>query len=163
MKKNKEISSLWDHLGCIQADLPFQFSALFELSSGLERCKQDKGIKPDSQFIKDLQGVVNGIDYIRDKLSRMKHDVSFLAHASGLTLTYDQDLGMHKISRAAADDEEGITMQLFRELTKQEEAEYRQWARDNYVKFAPIKGVWHPVIQDECVKINSKHVGEGND
>jgi len=43
---------------------------------------------------------------------------------------------------------------FFRKLNEVEELEYRQWARDNYKKHDPIKGVWHPVIQDECCKIN---------
>jgi hypothetical protein len=50
-------------------------------------------------------------------------------------------------------------MKLFRELSEQEEQSFRQWARDNYQAFEPIQGVWHPVIQDECRKINQT---EGN-
>jgi hypothetical protein len=46
-------------------------------------------------------------------------------------------------------------MKLFRELTPDEEKEFRQWARDNYVPFEPINGTWHPVVQDECVRLNS--------
>lgn len=45
-------------------------------------------------------------------------------------------------------------MSLFRNLTDEEISEFRQWARENYAPFSPIKGIWHPVIQDECVKIN---------
>ena len=47
-------------------------------------------------------------------------------------------------------------MKLFRNLTTKEEDEFRQWARDNYEPFSEIKGVWHPVVQDECVKINQE-------
>ena len=47
-------------------------------------------------------------------------------------------------------------MKLFKELTTEEEDVFRQWARDNYEAFAEIKGVWHPVVQDECVKINDQ-------
>jgi len=47
-------------------------------------------------------------------------------------------------------------MEMFRKLGAKEEKEFRQWARDNYKPFSEIKGVWHPVIQDECVKINKK-------
>ena len=47
-------------------------------------------------------------------------------------------------------------MKLFRELTAKEEREFRQWARDNYQAFEPISGVWHPVVQDECRKINEQ-------
>ena len=51
---------------------------------------------------------------------------------------------------------ERIEMKLFRNLTTEEEDEFRQWARDNYEPFSEIKGVWHPVVQDECVKINQE-------
>ena len=47
-------------------------------------------------------------------------------------------------------------MKLFRNLTTEEEDEFRQWARDNYEPFSEIKGVWHPIVQDECVKINQE-------
>jgi len=46
----------------------------------------------------------------------------------------------------------------FRELSKKEEKQFRKWARDNYVPNTPIQGIWHPVVQDECVRIN-KEVG----
>lgn len=45
-------------------------------------------------------------------------------------------------------------MKLFRELTEQEEKEFRQWARENYKPFTEIKGIWHPAVQDECVRMN---------
>jgi len=45
---------------------------------------------------------------------------------------------------------------LFRELNEQEQAEFRASARANYVPFSPIKGIWHPIYQDECVKINAE-------
>jgi hypothetical protein len=45
---------------------------------------------------------------------------------------------------------------LFKSLTDEEEKEYREWARSNYKKFDPIKGVWHPVVQEECTKINEE-------
>jgi hypothetical protein len=45
-------------------------------------------------------------------------------------------------------------MRLFKNLTPDEEAEFRQWARANYKPFAQINGVWHPVVQDECTKMN---------
>ena len=46
-------------------------------------------------------------------------------------------------------------MQLFIELSEQQEQDFRQWARDNYYPFMPINGCWHPVIQDECRVINA--------
>jgi|TARA_Y100000034_G_scaffold100282_1_gene123520 hypothetical protein len=45
---------------------------------------------------------------------------------------------------------------FFRKLDEVEELEFRQWARDNYKKHDPIKGIWHPVVQEECVKINQE-------
>jgi hypothetical protein len=47
-------------------------------------------------------------------------------------------------------------MKLFRELSGIEERDFRKWARDNYKAFTPINGVWHPVVQDECAKINAE-------
>jgi len=47
-------------------------------------------------------------------------------------------------------------MNLFRELDAEEEAEFRKWSRENYVPGEPINGVWHPICQDECVKINAE-------
>jgi hypothetical protein len=47
-------------------------------------------------------------------------------------------------------------MKLFRELTPEEEEQFRKWARLNYEPFETISGVWHPVIQDECRRMNSE-------
>jgi hypothetical protein len=48
---------------------------------------------------------------------------------------------------------EVLTM-LFRTLTAAEEARFRAWTRDNYEPGSKIDGVWHPSVQDECVRIN---------
>lgn len=45
---------------------------------------------------------------------------------------------------------------MFRELTEQEEIEFRQWAQDNYEPGEEIKSFWHPVVRDECHRINHK-------
>ena len=45
-------------------------------------------------------------------------------------------------------------MNLFKELSEIDKVEYRKWARDNYKIFSPISGIWHPIIQEECVKMN---------
>lgn len=45
-------------------------------------------------------------------------------------------------------------MKLFRELNPEEEKEFREWARKYYIAFNPIDGTWHPVVQDECRRIN---------
>lgn len=45
-------------------------------------------------------------------------------------------------------------MGLWKTLSDEQEQEFRQWARDNYVPGESINGVWHEIVQDECVKIN---------
>jgi hypothetical protein len=47
-------------------------------------------------------------------------------------------------------------MNLFKELTAEEESEFRQWARNNYVCFSDIPSIWHPVVQDECKEMNNE-------
>lgn len=43
---------------------------------------------------------------------------------------------------------------MFRQLSPEEEKDFRQWARDNYRSGEPISSAWHPVVQDECRLIN---------
>lgn len=43
---------------------------------------------------------------------------------------------------------------FFRQLSSEEEQEFRQWAHDTYKPHTEISPAWHPVIQEECVKIN---------
>ncbi|MBM84698.1 MAG: hypothetical protein CMM47_01575 [Rhodospirillaceae bacterium] len=43
---------------------------------------------------------------------------------------------------------------LFRELSKEEEKPFRQWARENYKPMSPISSVWHPIVQEECERMN---------
>lgn len=45
---------------------------------------------------------------------------------------------------------------MFRQLTPEETIQFKQWARDNYKCGEPIKGVWHPSVQAECVVMNSE-------
>jgi len=45
-------------------------------------------------------------------------------------------------------------MNLFKEPTEKQKENYRKWARDNYEPLTEIKGVWHPVIQEECAIMN---------
>jgi hypothetical protein len=40
------------------------------------------------------------------------------------------------------------------ELTLAEMEAHQDWARRNYVPLSEIIGVWHPVVQLECVKMN---------
>jgi len=53
-------------------------------------------------------------------------------------------------------------MQMFRNLSKEEEAAFRLWARRHYRAFHTINGTWHPVMQDECRKINEEY-GSGTE
>ena len=46
---------------------------------------------------------------------------------------------------------------LFKQLTASDVEAYRAWARENYKPLSEIKGIWHPVVQAECVKINEEH------
>lgn len=43
---------------------------------------------------------------------------------------------------------------LFRELDGEEELSFRNWSRSTYKVGEPISGIWHPVVQEECVKMN---------
>ena len=45
---------------------------------------------------------------------------------------------------------------FFRELDRLEEADFRQWARDNYTPNSDISPIWHPVVRDECKLINAE-------
>lgn len=47
---------------------------------------------------------------------------------------------------------------IFRQLSEEEEKKYRDWAWSNYVPLHPIKGIWHPVVQEECVKMNRSFI-----
>lgn len=40
------------------------------------------------------------------------------------------------------------------ELNDEEETFFRKWAHENYTPFSDISDIWHPVIQDECKRIN---------
>jgi hypothetical protein len=42
----------------------------------------------------------------------------------------------------------------FRVLSEEETKAFRKWARDNYVISTPINNVWHPIVKEECHKMN---------
>lgn len=44
---------------------------------------------------------------------------------------------------------------MFRELTPDEENEFRQWARDNYDPDTKVNPLWHPVVRDEWGRISN--------
>ena len=45
---------------------------------------------------------------------------------------------------------------MFRVLNEQEVEDFKAWARENYEPYDVINGIWHPVVQAECVAINEK-------
>lgn len=53
-------------------------------------------------------------------------------------------------------DDTTISNPMFKTLTPTEVESYRQWARENYTRMEPIRGIWHPVVQAECVKMNTE-------
>ena len=67
----------------------------------------------------------------------------------------------NNVHRCLGEGEEGeFDMKMFKHLTEEEKKEYRQWVRDEYTPLTDIKGVWHPVAQAECVKMNEELVEE---
>lgn len=52
-------------------------------------------------------------------------------------------------------------MELFRKLSKEETTEFQKWARENYKVGEPISGIWHPVVQSECTKMNEEQSKKG--
>ena len=51
-------------------------------------------------------------------------------------------------------NEPAVVVGLFNQLSAEEEKKFRQWARDNYTPLDTIKGIWHPIVQDECALMN---------
>ena len=47
-------------------------------------------------------------------------------------------------------------MELFRTLSKEEEKEFRAWARDNHQPGDEVCSVWHPIVVEECKKIDEE-------
>jgi len=50
-------------------------------------------------------------------------------------------------------------MNLFKPVEEIDVLAFKQWARDNYSPGEEISGVWHPIVQSECVKINEEKLG----
>lgn len=42
---------------------------------------------------------------------------------------------------------------FFKVLSSDEEKEFRNWARINFTPGDDIQSIWHPVLRDECFKI----------
>jgi hypothetical protein len=51
-------------------------------------------------------------------------------------------------------------MDIRRELSPEEEGEFRQWARDNWTIGDDINPTWHPIVRDECLLIALKDIQE---
>lgn len=50
---------------------------------------------------------------------------------------------------------------FFRSLDDQEVNEFKQWARDNHKPGDTIQGIWHPVIREECQRIDQESSDNG--
>jgi hypothetical protein len=46
---------------------------------------------------------------------------------------------------------------FFKTLTADEEKEYRTWACENHRPGGDVNGCWHPIVRDECRKIDAAH------
>ncbi len=45
---------------------------------------------------------------------------------------------------------------MFKKLSEAEAKEFREWARENYKAGEAISQAWHPVVQEECARINNE-------
>ena len=45
---------------------------------------------------------------------------------------------------------------FYRDLDAKEIAEFRQWARENHKAGDTVSGLWHPIVRDECQKIDAE-------
>ena len=89
--------------------------------------------------------------------------VGLFAKAKKVPIQIDQrqilyPVGVNQSARRKAQDQAAKALNegrmVFRYLSDQEELIFRDHARTKYVAFSPIEGIWHPVYQDECVRIN---------
>jgi len=42
----------------------------------------------------------------------------------------------------------------FKPLTRAEQEEFRAWARLHFAPGDEIRRIWHPIVQEECARIN---------
>ena len=49
---------------------------------------------------------------------------------------------------------------MWGKLNKEQIAEFKKWARDNYLYMTPINSTWHPVCQKECLLMNLEDIEE---
>ena len=46
---------------------------------------------------------------------------------------------------------------FFRDLDAKEIESFKQWARDNHHPGAETSGLWHPIIREECKRIDKEN------
>ena len=51
---------------------------------------------------------------------------------------------------------------IFKKLSPEEAEHYRKWARDNYEAGNDINILWHPVVREECERINERNKKTSN-
>jgi hypothetical protein len=49
-----------------------------------------------------------------------------------------------------------VQQRVFRDLDPEEERLFRSWARENFTPGAPLNPLWHPVVRDECERMNAE-------
>lgn len=47
-------------------------------------------------------------------------------------------------------------MNIYRILNEKETKEFQQYAKENYVPGTMINPIWHPVVKEECKRMNTK-------
>jgi hypothetical protein len=47
---------------------------------------------------------------------------------------------------------------MYKDLSDEAKARYREWARNNHKPGDDINCTWHPIIKDECGLINERFV-----
>ncbi len=52
----------------------------------------------------------------------------------------------------------GMPDNFFRTLDDKEAEEFRAWTRANYQPFGMVNPAWHPIVRDECRKIDSEEL-----
>ena len=53
-----------------------------------------------------------------------------------------------------------VHLNLHRELSEKEKADFKKWAQDNWKVGDPISPVWHPSVVEECALMLDTHVRE---
>lgn len=61
-------------------------------------------------------------------------------------------------ARHVADDNDPDTMpdSFFQTLPPESIEEFREWAREHHKPGNPVSGMWHPVVRDECRRIDAE-------